>query len=163
LLGNPGREFHVTELIGAVTSVKELPQRPVHQDGDQITTVHLEDAGPILDVRAKAEYKLRLAELRTELVEAECFNDSGRIVKLQEERDALSEQLAVAVGLGGRSRRAASHAERARTAVTKRIRGSIKRIAKITPPLGQHLAVSIKTGYFCSYNPDPGCSVRWKL
>jgi hypothetical protein len=163
LLGNPGREFHVTELIGAVTSVTELPLRRVHQDGDQITTVHLEDAGPILDGRAKAEYKLRLAELRTELEEAERFNDLERAERIEEESGVIAGQLAVAVGLGGRNRRTASHAERARSAITKRIRGSIQRIAKTSPSLGRHLAASIKTGYFCSYDPDPDCSIRWKL
>jgi hypothetical protein len=162
LLGHPGREFHVGELIGSASLDTGLDPRLGQQVGRQMRTPRLQDAGPILDVRAKAEYKLRLAELRTELEEAERLNDSGRLVKLQEEADAIAKQLALAVGLGGRDRKAASQAERARTAVTKRIRGSIKRIAKITPPLGQHLAVSIKTGYFCSYNPDPERPVRWK-
>jgi len=163
LLGHPGREFHVGELIGPASPDTGLDPWLGQQVGDQMRTLRLQDAGPILDGRAKAEYKLRLAELRAELEDAERSDDPGRAVRVQEESHAIARQLAMAIGLGGRDRKAASHAERARTAVTKRIRGSIKRIAKITPPLGHHLAVSIKTGYFCSYNPEPGCSVRWKL
>jgi hypothetical protein len=123
-------------------------------------TLRLQDAGPILDAHAKAEYKLRLAELRAELEDAERSDDPGRAARVQEESNAIARQLAVAIGLGGRDRKAASQAERARSAVTKRIRGSIQRIAKITPSLGRHLAVSIKTGYFCSYNPDLHSSVK---
>jgi Domain of unknown function (DUF4118) len=163
LLGHPGREFHVGELIVPASPDTGLDPWLDQQVGHQMRTLRLQDAGPILDAHAKAEYKLRLAELRTELEDAERSGDSDRAARVQEESNAIARQLAVAIGLGGRDRRAASHAERARTAVTKRIRGSIKRISKITPPLGHHLAVSIKTGYFCSYNPDPGCSVRWEL
>jgi Domain of unknown function (DUF4118) len=163
LLGHPGREFHVRELIGAASPDTGLNPWLGQQVGHQMRTLPLEDAGPILDSHAKAEYKLRLAELRAELEDAERFNDLCRAERIQEESNAIAEQLAGATGLGGRDRKAASHAERARTAVTKRIRGSIKRIGKATPSLGRHLDASIKTGYFCSYNPEPGCSVRWKL
>ncbi len=77
--------------------------------------------------------------------------------------DAIAEQLAAAVGLGGRDRRASSDAERARSAVTKRIKESITRIAEVIPPLGHHLAARIKTGYFCSYNPHPDRPVAWEF
>jgi hypothetical protein len=126
-------------------------------------TVRLESGDPILDAQAKAEYKHRLAELREELKDAERFNDDDRTGRIQQERDAIAGQLAAAVGLGGKDRKTRSQAERARTAVTKRIRGSMKRIGKAAPSLGRHLVASIKTGYFCCYNPDRGCFVRWKL
>jgi uncharacterized protein DUF4118 len=163
LLGHPGREFHVRDLVGPGHLVRGLAEQRVQQNGHQMRTVRLEAGNPILDSHAKAEYKLRLAELRAELQDAERSNDADRAEKIQRESDAIAEQLAAAVGLGGRDRKAASQAERARTTVTKRIRGSIKRIAKAAPSLGRHLAVSIKTGYFCSYNPDPECCVRRKL
>jgi hypothetical protein len=163
LLGHPGREFHVGELVGPASLDTRLDPWLGQQVGHQTRTLRLQDAGPILDARAKAEYKLRLAELRAELEDAERSDDPGRAARVQEESHAIAGQLALAIGLGGRGRKAASQAERARTAVTKRLRGSIKRIAKITPPLGHHLATSIKTGYFCSYSPDPNSSVRWNL
>jgi hypothetical protein len=163
LLEHPGREFHVGELIGPASPDTGLDRWLGQQAGHQTRTLRLQDAGPILDAQAKGEYRLRLAELRTDLKEAERLNNPHRVAQIQEELNAIAEQLSAAVGLGGRDRKAASQAERARTAVTKRIRGSIKRIARITPALGHHLAVSVKTGYFCSYNPEPGCSVRWKF
>jgi hypothetical protein len=163
LLGNPGREFHVRELIGLGQPVSGLAEQSVQQDGYHMRTMWLETGVVILDSHAKTEYKQRLAELREELHDAEFCNDPGRVEKIQEESDAIAKQLAAAIGLDGRDRNAASQAERARTAVAKRIRGSIKRISKATPALGCHLAVCIKTGYFCSYRPDPGVYVSWKL
>jgi uncharacterized protein DUF4118 len=163
LLAHPGREFHVRELIGSVAPAGELGQYRIQQDGYQMTTVRLESGDPILDKHAKAEYKFRLAELREELQEAERFNDPDRVEKIQQESDAIAEQLAAAVGLGGRDRKARSRAERARTAVTKRVRNAIEKIGKTTPSLGRHLATSIKTGYFCCYNPHPDRLVKWKL
>ena len=78
-----------------------------------------------------------------------------------DERDALVEALTGAYGLGGRVRRSGSAAERARTAVTARIRDSIRRIADAHPDLGRHLARSVRTGTFCVYEPDQ--PVRWSL
>jgi non-specific serine/threonine protein kinase len=77
--------------------------------------------------------------------------------------DAIAEQLAAAVGLGGRDRRAWSDAERARSTVTKRIKQAIQKIGDAIPALGHHLTARIKTGYFCSYNPHPDRPVSWKF
>ena len=41
----------------------------------------LGDAGELLDATAKAAYKARQDELRTELEEAESFNDPARAAK----------------------------------------------------------------------------------
>jgi Domain of unknown function (DUF4118) len=163
LLGHPGREFHVGELIGPASPDAGMDSWLDQQVGHHARTLRLQDAGPILDAHARAEYKLRLAELRADLKEAERFNNPHRVEQIQEELNAIAEQLSAAVGLGGRDRKATSQAERARTAVTKRIRGSIKKIGNATPSLGHHLAASIKTGYFCSYSPAPDCAVKWKL
>ena len=47
--------------------------------------------------------------------------------------------------------------------MTKRIKGSINRIGQAIPSLRIHLAVRIKTGYFCSYNPHPERPVAWRI
>jgi hypothetical protein len=133
------------------------------EDGSHMRTARLQDAVPILDARAKAEYRCRLADLRGELEDAERVNDPERTGRARQEMDYIADQLAVAVGLGGRNRRAASQAERARSAVTKRIKDSIDKIAEAMPALGRHLAARIKTGYFCSYSPDPDRPVGWKV
>lgn len=157
LLRNPGREFHVCELVGQPVGSplvlgKGGSAAGAWQDG------LLSDVGPILDAQAKAEYKRRLDDLRRDLEEAERFNDTSRAERDRGEMDALAEQLAAAVGLGGRNRRIGSGAERARSAVTKRIKSSIKRIGETISSLGTHLAMRVRTGYFCSYAPGAtGC------
>src|SRR4029077_16876603 len=149
LLRHPARDVHVSELLA----------RPI----DLPLPAFFQDAGPILDSQAKAEYKRRINELRNDLQEAERFNDSYRVTKVRSDMNAIAEQLAAAVGLGGRDRRSSSDAERARSAVTKRIKEAINRIGKVMPALGRHLAARIKTGYFCSYNPHPDRPVTWKF
>jgi hypothetical protein len=67
--------------------------------------------------------------------------------------DAIAEQLARGVGLGGRDRKAASGAERARINVQRRIRDVIDRVSAHAPALGKWLNASIKTGTYCSYVP----------
>jgi hypothetical protein len=165
LLRHPGREIHVSELLATLI---EAPAPAllgsVREAGAYLVpTARLPDAGPILDSQSKAEYKRRIDELRNDLEEAERFGDSHRASKVRSEMNAIAEQLAAAVGLGGRDRRASSAAERARSAVTKRIKEAVTRIAEVIPPLGHHLAARIKTGYFCSYNPHPDRPVTWKF
>jgi len=149
LLRYPARDVHVSQLLATPI---DLPLPAFFQD-----------AGPILDSQAKAEYKRRIDELRDDLEEAERFNDSYRAARARSQMDAVAEQLAAAVGFGGRDRRSSSEAERARSAVTKRIKEAINRVGKIMPALGRHLAARIKTGYFCSYNPHPDRPVAWKF
>ena len=168
LLRHPWRDVHVSELLGRpVTPIDRLVPallgclRAV--DSHAVIGAGLQDAGPILDSQAKAEYKQRIDGLRNDLEEAERFNDSYRVAKARSEIDAIAEQLAAAVGLGDRDRRSSSKAERARSAITKRIKEAINRIGKVIPPLGCHLAARIKTGYFCSYNPHPDRPVNWKF
>jgi len=121
----------------------------------------LGDAGEMLDERARREYRTRLRELRAELDEAERCNDLGRAERLREELDAVEAQIRGAVGLGGRSRRAASGHERLRVAVSKRIRLAIDRIADVCPEIGEHLRKSVRTGTHCAYAPTAGEALDW--
>jgi len=158
LLHEPGREFHVTELVARPKAASTLAGAAL-----RYVTGGLYGGIPVLDRQAKAEYKRRINELRNDLEEAARLNDSYRAARARSELDAIVGQLAAAVGLGGRDRRSSSEAERARSAVTKRIKEAISRIAKVLPPLGLHLAARIKTGYFCSYNMHPDRPVAWKF
>ena len=74
----------------------------------------------------------------------------------------MGHELKAAYGLGGRARRAGDHAERARSAVTWRIRSAIARIDAVHPALGRHLKKSgSRTGTFCAYTPEQ--RVDWRL
>ena len=110
-------------------------------------------ADPVLDDRAKAEYRRRLVELDDELDGAGRAGDASRAERAEDERQALLAELSGAVGLGGRDRRLGDDAERARKAVSARIRDAIGRVASVHPALGTHLGAAVRTGLWCSYAP----------
>lgn len=149
LLREPGRERHALDLAAL--------------DGSGGTALAAGDAGPVLDAEAKAQYRARLDDLAEEIRDAERQNDRERASRAEEERETLIEQLAGAVGLGGRDRRAASDAERARVNVTRAIRAVLDRISEHSPALGEHFAATLRTGQFCAYVPDPRSPLRWEL
>jgi hypothetical protein len=148
LLRHPGEEFHARDLVATAGAGEPGPR----ETGS---------AGPVIDVQARAEYRRRLADLRDELEEAERFNDTGRAERARAEIEFLSHELSAAVGLGNRSREVASPAERARLAVTKRIRDVLARLRTEHPALGQYLEATIRTGQFCSYDPPAGNRPAW--
>lgn len=150
LLAAPGRETHAVELAQAAEGVAGRARA----DGAP---------GPALDAQAKSAYRRRLEELGAELEEARDWGDPERAAHAEQEIDALTEQLAQAVGLGGRDRAGASPAERARVSVTKSIRSAIRAIERHSPALGEHLTVSIRTGQFCSYAPPGELPPDWRL
>lgn len=53
-------------------------------------------------------------------------------------------------------------AERARVTVTKGIKHALVRLADVHPTLAQHLAVTVKRGYVCTYTPDPRAPTHWR-
>jgi hypothetical protein len=90
-------------------------------------------------------------------------DEAGRCNAAGAERDFLVGELARAVGLGGRDRRAASHAERARLNATRAIRAAIANLGRASPSLGRHLAATIRTGRHCCYAPGPRAPIDWEL
>ncbi len=142
LLSRPGTDVHVLELVGAEE--------------------HDRSVGPVLDVTALAAYRRRLAELDEELTEAHEHADTGHVQRLDEERLALLAQLRLATGLAGRSRPlGSSTGERARKAVTARVRDAISRVTAVLPELGAHLDRSVLTGSTCRYQPTE--PLTWTL
>jgi TolB-like protein/tetratricopeptide (TPR) repeat protein len=134
LLERPDREIHCLELAN----------RP-DESGR---------ADRVLDDRARREIEARVRELQREIDEADAANNRGDAERARGELDQIAELLAGTLGLHGRSRRLGSGAERARSAVTWRIRSAIKKIATTHPRLGRHLENSLKTGTFCAYQPE---------
>ena len=107
------------------------------------------------------ELQSKQKELQEELRQAEADNDPARAEPAGIELDTVIEELAKATGLQGRSRKMGDTAERARSAVTWRIRSAIKKIGAAHPGLGQHLSNSIRTGNFCVYSPES--AIEWGL
>jgi hypothetical protein len=73
----------------------------------------------------------------------------------------LVDELARVVGLGGRPRRLGDERERARKAVSARIRDALDRVERAHPALGRHLRETISTGTSCAYTP--AAPVDWEL
>jgi hypothetical protein len=142
LIAKPGRELAVHELTGTTVGVGA-------------TSIDLADR------TAVEAYRRRLIDVESDRAEAEAMNDPVRAERAAAERDALIHELSSVTGLGGRTRRAGSDAERMRKAVGNRIRQALGRIEDVHPELGRHLRVSVRTGTFCRYEPDR--DMRWEL
>ena len=160
LLADPGREFHVVDLVAVergspVETARVIAQGLSFRDGG--------DAGEMLDACAKEAYRRRLIEIEDDLQEARAFGDASRVAQATAERDCIVRELSRAVGLGGRDRRAGSAAERARASVTRAVRQAMGRIRAHHPLLDAHLERAIRTGTYCSYLPDPRVPVAWKV
>jgi hypothetical protein len=161
LLGEPGRELHALDLVSdRGGDGRQTTEAAAREAG--LSPTGLGDAGAVLDDRAKAAYRKRVVELEEEIAEAESWNDPERVARAKEELQFLARELAAATGLGGRDRRAASAAERARLSSTRAIRAAMARIAEHSPDLGRHLDRTVRTGTFCSYTPDPRAPIAWR-
>jgi hypothetical protein len=140
LLGQPGSELHVLDLVGAGPDY---------------------GVGPALDARAKAEYGRRVEDLRDQIDEGERWGDPARIERARDELDAIAQALAGAMGLGGRDR-PSDAGERARVSVRKAVRSAIDAIAEHAPDVAAHLDATVRTGYYCAYVADPAAPVTWE-
>jgi tetratricopeptide (TPR) repeat protein len=173
LLRHPNTEFHVLDLVGGIASqgdgggtgpsLQGLPRgiEPLERAGIHVT--RLGDAGEILDNQAKLAYKRRLFELREQLEEAKELGNVERAESAEQEIDVLTLELSRAVGLQGRNRRAASASERARQSVTKSIKSVVGRVAQSDATLGDIFSRFIRTGIFCSYQPNPDFPIVWEF
>ncbi|MDQ6674027.1 MAG: hypothetical protein M3069_25335 [Chloroflexota bacterium] len=153
LIAHPGVECHVLDLVELTD-----PPDPGRVNGRR----HLGDAGPSIDAQARAIYRQRIEELRTEVEDALRLGNDTKANLLQQELDAIVGELARAIGLSSRARRAASGAERARINLTRTIRAAIARICRADHIAGNALDRDIRTGVFCSYQPSH-TDLRWSM
>jgi hypothetical protein len=158
LLAEPGREFHVLDLVGLE---REQPAPTSATHGYELGVSTGGDSGPLLDDRAKEAYRRRLTEIDEDIAEATSMADLGRIAQAHAEREFLLRELSRAVGLGGRDRRAGSASERARVSVTRAVRHALARIREHHSPLADYLERVVRTGAFCAYMPDPRVPATW--
>jgi hypothetical protein len=109
------------------------------------------DAGELLDSNAFRAYRARLEALRNVVEDAEARGDAARAESARDEMDTIAQELARASGRGGRARRAESAVDRARSAVQRRIKDAIQRIAEQDADLGAWLSRAVHTGNYCSF------------
>jgi tetratricopeptide (TPR) repeat protein len=151
LVRRSGREQHALDLVDRVEGLD------VKGGVDRRS---LGTAGDLSDSRARAAYRRRIECLRAEIDDAFAEGRLDAAESMQGETDQLAGELAHAFGLGGRSRQAASAAERARLNVTRAIRTAIARITDLLPA-GRVLDQRIRTGLYCAYEPEDADDVRW--
>jgi tetratricopeptide (TPR) repeat protein len=144
LLSRPDTDVHVLELAQALV-----------QDAS---------AGAVADQTAIDAYRHRLVELEQDRAAAERDNDPERRHLIDTEREALLTQLKGATGLSGRPRQlGATASERARKAVSARIRDAIRRLEPSAPQLAALLDRAVVTGTWCRYRSQgaPSWQVNW--
>ena len=163
LLSTPGVEMHAVDLQAGHPGPASASVGAAADADLSVRAAGAEDGGEMLDAEAKRRYRVRIDELREEIEEAERFNDPERVSHARDELEFLGRELAAAVGIGGRDRKTASQAERARVNVTRAIRNTIKRVSAYDESLGGLLEASVQTGTFCSYQPPPTQEVRWEI
>lgn len=150
LLRHPGRQFHVTELLALAGGAAPADAAP---DGSSVRAGSA--ALPSLDDQARRAYRQRLIEVQEDLAEAERNNDTGAADRAHAERELLTREIAGAV-------RGSDAGERARSSITKRVKAALATIRAAHPGLAHHLGATVKTGYFCSYSPDPRHPIDWQ-
>ncbi len=138
MLACPRQLFHCAELMGSA----------LDSSGEKL-----------MDEKARRQYQQKILELQSDIEEAEHRSDFAHLEKLQEEYDLLIDHVSRLLNLKGKSRETGGAVEKARAAVTWRIRNAIARIERHHPLLGAHLSNAVKTGTLCSYKPDR--PVQW--
>jgi hypothetical protein len=135
LIAAAGTEIHALDLVSA--------------------GVRSSDTGEVADRSALEAYRRRLADLDADIADAELDNDPERRAAAEAERQSLIDELSRVTGAGRRPRRFANHpAERARKAVTGRVRDAIRKLEPLVPELAAHLERTIVTGVYCRYRSD---------
>jgi TolB-like protein len=158
-----GLVVQLTEVKGFhdLAALLAQPQAPIHALELAGRSAETRGCDRVLDQRARRELAAQVQALQAEIDAAASDHDHARAERARVELDQLVTGLTQALGLGGRSRRLGSAAERARTAVTWRIRNAIRKIAAVHPPLGRHLEHAVRTGITCFYAPEK--PVDWSL
>jgi hypothetical protein len=137
------------------------PQEPIHCLDLAGRSAESSGEGAVLDSRARKELTARVQSLQADIDEAEEFHDIGRAERARQELDQIVTTLSLAFGLAGKPRRLGGTVERARTAVTWRIRSAIRKTVSVHPALGRHLENAVRTGTYCTYAPEK--PVDWAL
>lgn len=148
LLSSPGTEVPVVRLLNPA-------------GGEEVVAASRLGGDEVLDATARAAYQRRLSQLDEQIDDATLAGDDAGAAELDRERAALLDELRAAAGLAGRNRRLGDEAERARKAVTARIRDTLRKLDGRHPELAAHLRESVSTGATCSYSPSR--PTAWRL
>jgi tetratricopeptide (TPR) repeat protein len=124
----------------------------IELSGGHATSCRSSSGQPVLDARAKAEYRRRIEELQEEVEDADVCADLARAARARAELDRFVDELTRATGFAGRSRSFTDDAERARVAVHKAIKRALATISEADSELGRELSSRVVTGARCVYH-----------
>ena len=114
----------------------------------------------VLDKTALRDFQCRLVDIEEEKTIAANEENDSRYQALEAEQDDILLALKQGLGVGQRQRKFSGPVEKARKAVSARVKSTLKRIAEVHPALASHLQASLKTGIYCSYSNEAG--VDWQ-
>jgi len=158
LIAEPGREFHVLDLVAIENGTLSGAAA-----AGPLSSQRGESGMAVLDDAAREAYRRRLREVDDDIEEAVQRNDLGRQALAEADRAYLITELSRAVGLGARGRTIGGSSERARTSVARSLRYALTEISNHHPAAAEHLRSSLRTGTYCSYQPDPFARIEWQL
>ncbi len=178
LLLNPGKEFFALELKKEVNPhfLSENQDSNARLGNDEISKqlkdgdLRIINSGTsgakeeILDDQAVESYKTELKKLEIDLDDAEELSRDEEAEEIRNKIEAINKQLNAGFNIHGKRREFTNEAEKARVAVSKAIRTSLKKIQceeTGIPALDKHLHTTLSTGISCSYKPEK--PIPWNL
>ena len=159
----PERRQPEAEVPGRLEAASNQP--PV--TGDQQPEASDPEAETYLFRREGEYWTIRYGSAQLHLRDSKGLQYLAELLRRPGERIAVQTLLAVCDSSGSHTPRPsdAQHGdagvERARVAVTKRIKAAVHKITRHDAALGYHLATAVKTGFQCVYLPDPQRPRRW--
>ena len=161
LIRNKDKEVHVSKLFYAIKppdenkvdkTYSEVPKENLEMEGLSVTYLNENNIG--VDPDDKKYFLDRLKWLAIKIEEAVEDTDEEKQLRFENEQETILQQLNKDFGLKGKSRGTGSLAEQLRKNVTRCISRDRKNLSNTFPEFAAHL-IFIKTGIFCSYNPNP--------
>jgi len=166
LLANPGHAIPAEDLhrrLGSRTADGSqrslLPFADIEAAGLRVASPASQLESP--DRQALDTYRARLRAIVEEKQAALDSDDERRLDELDQEEDGLVTELRRWQALGGRSRAVTDPMKKPRQAVHQAIKLTRRLVEQRHERLGHFLKNHIRTGNFCSFEPDP--TVDWVL
>lgn len=155
LLQEPGREFLLEDLPAAAGEHPPPAAAQPATRGEPGSNPSSSNGGEeTLDAQAVADYRQQLAEISTELAEAEHCSDLAGVGKLRYDKKFIEDELARARGRRGRRRGPRTPLQRERERVSRAIQRALSAIEKHDDLIGTHLRNSLEGGGTWSYRPE---------
>jgi len=132
LIENPVTSFRAEDLLAAVDPPD--PSLRAGKKSDQ----------EVLDQETMNRCRRRLELLKEEREDAQGARDEGRLLEIDNEREAIEDELSAFTGLGGRSRNFSGEDTKRWTRLRKRVQRGIEQVSKANPELGEYLTQHIE-------------------